>query len=174
LTSQPTKLSKPIDRPLPRPLGQSLADAAAKRRELAPCHALLDPPELLGARNDGSPSTARIEDLHPIVRDHVYHPEFGWGFGLKSVLPALCSGLGYDDLEIQDGDIASTSLDALLLDTAACSDANRQALRNALLRYCEQYTLAMVRVHEQLAAMAAAPAARGVDFGQRRAGPLRG
>ena len=77
-----------------------------------------------------------------------------------SVLTSLCSGLGYDDLEIQDGDTVSTSLEALLLDTDAYSDANRRALRNALLRYCEQDTLAMVRLYEQLAAMAAAPAAR--------------
>jgi hypothetical protein len=99
----------------------------------------------------------------------VYHPEFGGGFGLKSVLPALCSGLGYDDLEIQNGDTAAASLEALLLDTDAHSDADRQALRNALLRYCERDTLAMVRLHEQLLVMAAAPAVRH-SRGQKRPG----
>ncbi len=99
---------------------------------------------------------ARIEDLLPIVRNNVYHPEFGGGFGLKSVLPALCSELSYDDLEIQDGEAAASSLEALLFDSDAYTDADREALRSALLLYCERDTLAMVRLHEQLVAMAVA------------------
>ena len=90
----------------------------------------------------------------------MYHPEFGGGFGLKSVLPALCAGLGYGDLEIQDGEAASHSLEALLLDADAYADADRRALRNALLRYCERDTLAMVRLHERLVGMADAAAER--------------
>ena len=58
----------------------------------------------------------RIKDLLPIVRDHVYHPDFGGSFSIKSVLPALVPGLGYDDLEIQGGSAASTALEVLLLD----------------------------------------------------------
>jgi hypothetical protein len=110
-------------------------------------------PDLASALRD---LAARIEDLLPIVRNHVYHPEFNGGFGLKRVLPALCPGLGYDDLEIRGGDTAASSLEALLLDSDAYTDAERRALRNALLSYCERDTLAMVRLHEQLAAMAAA------------------
>jgi hypothetical protein len=90
----------------------------------------------------------------------VYHPEFGGRFGLKSVLPALCPGLGYDDLEIQGGETAAAALEALLLDPDAHTDAERQALRNALLSYCERDTLAMLRLHEQLATMAARAAPR--------------
>ena len=114
-------------------------------------------PDLAPALRD---LAARIADLLPIVRNHVYHPEFGGRFGLKSVLPALCPGLGYDDLEIQGGDTAAAALEALLLDSDAHTDADRRALRNALLSYCERDTLAMVRLHEQLAAMAAAAAPR--------------
>jgi hypothetical protein len=92
----------------------------------------------------------RVRDLLPIVRDHVYHPEFGGSFSIKEVLPALVPGLGYDDLEIQDGSSASTALEALLLDADALSRDERQALRKKLLRYCERDTLAMVRLHERL------------------------
>ena len=150
-----------------RPLAEALLEACAGARTVVAYYASFERscierlarslPDLAPALRD---LAARIEDLHPVVRDHVYHPEFGGGFGLKSVLPALCSGLGYDDLEIQDGDTAAASLEALLLDTDAYSDADRQSLRNALLRYCERDTLAMVRLHERLAAMAAAPEAR--------------
>jgi hypothetical protein len=150
-----------------RPLAEALLATCAGARTVVAYNAAFEKrcihtladllPDLAPALRD---LAARVEDLLPIVRDHVYHPEFGGGFGLKSVLPALCSGLGYDDLEIQDGDTAATSLEALLLDTDAYSEADRQALRNALLHYCERDTLAMVRLHEQLAAMAAAPEAR--------------
>lgn len=34
----------------------------------------------------------RLVDLLPIVRDHVYHPDFLGSFSQKSVLPALCRG----------------------------------------------------------------------------------
>jgi hypothetical protein len=150
-----------------RPLAEALLDACAGARTVVAYYASFERgciqklanalPDLASPLRD---LAARIEDLHPVVRDHVYHPEFGGSFGLKSVLPALCSGLGYDDLEIQDGDTASTSLEALLLDADAYADADRRALRDALLRYCERDTLAMVRLHEQLAVMADAGAVR--------------
>ena len=98
--------------------------------------------------------SGRIRDLLPIVRDHVYHPEFGGSFSLKDVLPALVPTLGYDDLEIQDGFSASTALEALLLDGDAIGPEERQAVRRALLRYCERDTLAMVRLHERLVVLA--------------------
>ena len=31
----------------------------------------------------------RLVDLLPVIRDYVYHPDFGGSFSLKSVLPAL-------------------------------------------------------------------------------------
>ena len=101
----------------------------------------------------------RIRDLLPVVRDHVYHPDFGGSFSIKSVLPALVPGLGYDDLEIQDGSSASTALEALLLDADALSPEEREALRKNLLRYCERDTFAMVRLHERLQALAGFPEA---------------
>jgi hypothetical protein len=104
----------------------------------------------------------RIKDLLPIVRDHVYHPDFGGSFSIKDVLPALVPGLGYDDLEIQGGSAASTALEVLLLDADTLNPEGWQALRNNLLRYCERDTLAMVRLHERLCALAIAQTHRGV------------
>ena len=72
------------------------------------------------------------------------------------MLPALV-GLGYDDLEIQDGGTASAALEALLFDGDAPGERDRKALRRDLLRYCERDTLAMVRLHERLIALASRP-----------------
>ncbi len=55
----------------------------------------------------------RIIDLLPIVREHVYHPAFNGSFSLKSVLPALVPGLGYQDLDVKDGGTASALLEAV-------------------------------------------------------------
>ena len=91
------------------------------------------------------------------MRDHVYHPDFGGNFSIKSVLPALVPGLGYDDLEIQGGAAASTALEVLLLDADALDSDARQTLRKNLLSYCERDTLAMVKLHERLKALAGLP-----------------
>ena len=50
---------------------------------------------------------ARLLDLLPVVRDGYYHPKFRGSFSIKSVLPALVPGLGYDDLSIADGQVAA-------------------------------------------------------------------
>jgi hypothetical protein len=113
-------------------------------------------------RPDLKTLTERLQDLLPIVRDHVYHPEFGGSFSIKEVLPALVPGLGYDDLEIQDGSSASAALETLLLEADAFSLSERKALRSHLLSYCERDTLAMVRLHERLLALAGLPDASGL------------
>ena len=96
----------------------------------------------------------RLVDLLPIVREHVYHPEFGGSFGLKAVLPALVPGASYGDLAIADGNTASAALEGLLLSTDASPAEYRQRLRRDLLAYCERDTLAMVRLTERLRVLA--------------------
>jgi len=98
--------------------------------------------------------SGKIRDLYPIVRDHVYHPGFAGGFGLKEVLPALVPELGYEDLGIQGGNSASAALERLLFEGEALSAAERKALRRDLLQYCERDTLAMVRIYEKLGELA--------------------
>ena len=97
---------------------------------------------------------ARLVDLHPIVRDNVYHPEFGGSFSLKSVTPALVRGLSYDDLEIGEGNTAQALLEEMLLRPDAILAADRKKLRRQLLDYCERDTLATVKVYERLLGLA--------------------
>jgi hypothetical protein len=98
---------------------------------------------------------ARLADPLPVVRDHVYHPGFDGSFGLKNVLPALVPDLSYDGLPIADGALASLVLSRLVLDGERVAPAERGERREALLRYCERDTLAMVRMLERLRALAA-------------------
>lgn len=97
----------------------------------------------------------KLVDLLPIVRENVYHPDFGGSFSLKTVAPALVSGLGYDELAIGDGGTASAILEALLLGHGEIADAERERLRGELLEYCAQDTLAMVCIVERLEALVA-------------------
>ena len=60
----------------------------------------------------------RLVDLLPVVRNHVYHPDFGGSFSLKSVLPAMVPELRYDNLAIGDGATASLELERLLFQEA--------------------------------------------------------
>ncbi|GEJ56588.1 DUF2779 domain-containing protein [Anaeromyxobacter diazotrophicus] len=97
----------------------------------------------------------RLVDLLPIVRDHVYHPKFGGSFSMKAVAPALVPGLSYDGLAIGEGGTASAVLEGLLLGgPKAASGAELARLREQLLAYCAQDTLAMVEVVDGLRRLA--------------------
>jgi predicted RecB family nuclease len=95
----------------------------------------------------------RLVDLLPIVRRHVYHPDFHGSFSLKKVLPALVPELSYEDLGIVDGLAASRVLEHMLLGSESAPPADgttRAELRRELLRYCERDTLALVRLLRRL------------------------
>jgi len=100
-----------------------------------------------GFKNLASPLArvrTRIVDLLPLIRDHVYDPEFHGSFSLKSVLPALVPELGYDDLEIKNGGLASLAYAEMrALET---STERRAELRIALLRYCMRDTQALLEL----------------------------
>lgn len=100
----------------------------------------------------------RIVDLLPIVRDHLYHPGFHGSFSIKSVLPALDSSFGYDDLEIQDGQQAAAALEWVLAGQGPLDGAtpDRSRLRAALLAYCKRDTEAMVRLVDKLSELVGA------------------
>jgi hypothetical protein len=105
-------------------------------------------------RDDLLALDARLVDLAKIVRGHVYHPEFGGSFSLKEVLPALVPELSYDDLEVNDGSIASALLNRMLLRNDPATPAERAALRANLLAYCKTDTWAMVKLVERLRELA--------------------
>ncbi|MCP3979765.1 MAG: DUF2779 domain-containing protein [bacterium] len=87
----------------------------------------------------------RMVDLLPIVREHVYHPEFHGSFSIKRVLPALVPDVGYAGLDVADGLTASAVLKRMLLDDGVGA-GERQAMRESLRAYCRMDTYAMVRL----------------------------
>ncbi len=50
---------------------------------------------------------SKLVDLLPVVRNHVYHPDFKGSFSLKYILSPLVPELTYEDLVIVDGRLAS-------------------------------------------------------------------
>ena len=90
----------------------------------------------------------RLWDLLSIVRDHDYHPAFGGSYSLKSVLPALVPEMTYEGMEVGDGQAAGLAWARLI--SGACDEAERERRRRALLEYCGQDTLAMVRLLGEL------------------------
>jgi hypothetical protein len=98
---------------------------------------------------------ARLVDLLPVVRAHVYHPAFMGSFSIKRVAPVLSPGVGYDDLEgVADGTAAATALARLARGMVESAD-EQAALRRALLAYCKRDTLALLEVHAELRRRAA-------------------
>ncbi len=91
----------------------------------------------------------RLVDLRTITRNYVYHPKFKGSFSIKAVGPALAPEVNYDDLElVSDGQAAAAAFVPLTNSEISAEEEN--AIRRALLDYCELYTLAMVKVHQAL------------------------
>jgi len=90
----------------------------------------------------------RFKDLHALVRNYVYHPEFHGSFSLKSVLPALVPPMSYDNLAIQDGNHASVEYLKML--DPATSPEERDKIKQSLIGYCGHDTLGMVKIREEL------------------------
>lgn len=95
-----------------------------------------------------APELARMEgklfDLEPVVRRGLVHPDFGGRSSIKVVLPVLAPDLSYADLEIGDGGAAVAAFAKLA--SGEVTEEEIRAVRGALLEYCKQDTLAMVRV----------------------------
>lgn len=95
----------------------------------------------------------KLVDLLPIVRNHVYHPDFQGSFSLKYILTPLVPDLTYSDLTIVDGQVASVEIARLLFVAHLVED--RDQLRRDLLAYCERDTWGMVRLVQRLQELAA-------------------
>ena len=81
----------------------------------------------------------RLVDLLPIVRNHVYHPDFGGSFWLKRVLPALVPEPRYDGLAIADGQTASLAWRACSSAETGWRRQKRRRCGEKLLEYCHRY-----------------------------------
>jgi predicted RecB family nuclease len=90
----------------------------------------------------------RLWDLLPVIRDHVYHPRFGGSFSLKAVLPALVPDMSYEQMEVADGQAAGLAWESLV--HGGLDKHERDKIRKALLDYCSQDTLGMVRLVKNL------------------------
>ena len=98
---------------------------------------------------------AKLIDLHPIVKNCVYHPDFRGSFSLKYILTPLVPELTYDDLVIVDGRVASVEIARLLFVADKIPRQERDRVRQELLDYCERDTWAMVKLVERLRELAA-------------------
>jgi len=89
----------------------------------------------------------RIVDLMiPFRKQWYYHPDFKGSYSIKAVLPVLVPALRFDELDIQEGGMASLIYSQLKYQDAVTATIQRQALR----AYCKLDTLAMVRIVEVL------------------------
>jgi len=96
---------------------------------------------------------SRLWDLLPVVRNHFYHPAFGGSFSLKAVLPALVPEMTYEGMDVPNGQAAGLAWEAII--SGSCGEAERQSKRQALLDYCGQDTLALVKLVEKLRSLSA-------------------
>ena len=88
-----------------------------------------------------------IDLMEPFRRRDIYHWKMNGSYSLKSVLPALVPEMTYKGLEISDGAMAS---EAYFTMGEISDPAELARLRKALLEYCGQDTLGLVRLLEKL------------------------
>lgn len=87
-------------------------------------------------------------DLEDAFHHFFYHKDFGGSVSIKKVLPFFAPEMKYDKLAIKNGGQAQAALFRLL--SSDLSEADRQKLRENLLTYCAQDSMAMVVIHQKL------------------------
>jgi hypothetical protein len=98
-------------------------------------------------KSDLEDINARMVDLLiPFRKRHLYHPAQKSSASIKAVLPAFCPDMSYDNLEIGDGGSASRLYTQIL--KGSITGAQKAKILKDLRAYCEQDTLAMVRLIE--------------------------
>jgi predicted RecB family nuclease len=90
----------------------------------------------------------RLFDLLPVARNHVYHPAFAGSFSLKAVLPALVPDMTYEGMLVTGGQDAGLAWESLI--RGGLDRDEHQRVRKALLDYCGQDTLALIKLVERL------------------------
>jgi hypothetical protein len=91
---------------------------------------------------------SRLFDLEKVVKKGYVHPGFGGRTSIKKVLPILAPDLSYATLEIGNGDDAAACF--AFMRVGVTPESSHAAVRAALLMYCHQDTLALVRLHDYL------------------------
>jgi hypothetical protein len=90
----------------------------------------------------------RLWDLLPIVRNHVYHPAFAGSYSLKAVLPALIPEMSYAEMQVANGQDAGLAWESLV--RGNLDGVERDRIEKALLEYCGQDTLALLKLVKRL------------------------
>ena len=78
------------------------------------------------------------------IRAHVHDLAFRGSYSLKRVLPSLVSGMSDDGMEVSEGNEAGRAWEKMV--HAEPGSEERKRLRDALLAYCKQDTLAMAKL----------------------------
>lgn len=86
----------------------------------------------------------RLFDLLPLARNHYYHPAMKGSWSIKAVLPTIAPELDYSNLTVAHGGMAQEAYLDLISNELA--DAHKVELKKGLLAYCEQDTLAMLKL----------------------------
>ena len=88
--------------------------------------------------------TVDLED--PFKQDYV-DIAFGGSTSIKKVLPVLVPELSYEHMDVANGTEAMEGWKKLI---SLPHSPEKQALREAMLKYCELDTLAMVKIYQYL------------------------
>jgi hypothetical protein len=92
--------------------------------------------------------TSNLIDLaYPFQKRLLYHWQFNGSYSIKSVLPALVPELGYDGMEIRNGEMAGIAYARM---QKSSDQEEIEQIRTALLDYCRLDTFAMVKLLEAL------------------------
>ena len=97
------------------------------------------------------PLCERLFDLEVVFKQAVSHPGFRGKTSIKVTLPTLVPEMSYKNLLIGGGDSAVAAFVRMV--RGWCSSEEVAQLREALLAYCKQDTLAMVKLHRVVAAL---------------------
>jgi hypothetical protein len=86
----------------------------------------------------------RFFDLLPLARSHYYHPDMKGSWSIKAVLPTIAPELDYANLEVSNGGMAQEAYKEAI--HSQTTPERKEEVRNAMLKYCEQDTIAMVKI----------------------------
>ena len=150
LAEGPEDPRRPLAESLLEVLGQAGSIVVYSGYERRTIRALADwLPELSG---ELLPLCDRLFDLLKVMQANYCHPGFGGSYSIKQVLPVMAPEMSYSNMSIADGQAAGWGWLEML---SAEKAEEKVAQRDALLAYCRQDSLAMVKVLECLMALAA-------------------
>jgi hypothetical protein len=86
----------------------------------------------------------RFFDLLPLARNYYYHPDMKGSWSIKDILPTIAPELDYANLEVSDGAMAQEAYKEAI--HSQTTPERKEEVRRAMLKYCEQDTIAMLKI----------------------------